>query len=213
MKHYRSMRNIFLSRRGIVKAQCLCTKIDYRVTAFPLDIYFAEILMRKQFLFPTVQPEVTSQVCCQPQWSIWLFLMHALKIWTRSIFREQQWTKFQPILNNCDWVRKCFLGSNLINFPLISICYLKDRHCLYPRKLFWTVLRLSCSLIKQEISSRPGWDVLIWITLRPATDFLERLLKIPVLSLRGTWECQYARNSLRPDWRRTTRNFILQKNS
>lgn len=68
-----------------------------------------------------------------------------LEIWTRSVFREQQWTKFQRILNNCNQVRKCFPGSNFINFPLISVCYLKDRHCLYPRKLFWTVLRHPCS--------------------------------------------------------------------
>lgn len=145
MKHYRSMGNIFLSTRGIVRAQCLCTKIDYRETVFPLDIYFAEILMRKQFLFPTVQPEVIPQVCYQPRRSTWMFLMHACWRYEQEVFREQQWTKFQPILNNCNQVRKCFPGSNFINFPLISVCYLKDRHCLYPRKLFWTVLRHPCS--------------------------------------------------------------------
>lgn len=106
---------------------------------------FCRDINEKTILFPTVQPEVTSQVCYQPQRSMWMFLMYALKIWTTIIFREQQWTKFQPILNNYNWVRKCFLGSNFINFPLISVCHLKDQHCVYPRKLFWTVLRRSCS--------------------------------------------------------------------
>jgi len=75
--------------RGIVRAQYLWTKIDYTETVFPVDIYFAEILMRKQFLFPAVQPEVIPQVCYQPRQHIWMYLIHAFETWTMvDVFGE-----------------------------------------------------------------------------------------------------------------------------